>query len=103
MALLGVRPYNVPEKVGKPLKVLLIATHLILHYRQVVSNLLQSPQWETLLQQQWERTTPFCELIKKMPGIMNFLRIGEIRYLKKPRYLKHVWFCSQSPHCATNL
>ena len=42
-----------------------------MHHRHVVSDLLQSPQWPTLLRQSWEEkeTTPFRELIKEMPGI----------------------------------
>lgn len=44
---------------------------LIFPYRNVVSYLLQTSQWPTLLRQSWEKhpkTTPFRELIKKMPG-----------------------------------
>jgi len=52
-----------------------ILAHIIciLNYRQVVSDLLQSPQWPTLLRQHWENTTPFRELIKKMPGTVGIL------------------------------
>ena len=39
--------------------------------RRVVSGLLLSPQWPTLLRQCWGSTTPFRELIKKMPGTVN--------------------------------
>ena len=45
---------------------------LNVHYRHVVSDLLQSPQWPTLLRQSWEDTTPFRELIKKMPGRVKY-------------------------------
>ena len=44
---------------------------LIFPYRNVVSYLIQTSQWPTLLRQSWEKhpkTTPFRELIKKMPG-----------------------------------
>ena len=38
-----------------------------------MSDLLQSPQWPTLLHQRWGNTTPFRELIKKMPGTLKLL------------------------------
>ena len=41
---------------------------LHVHRRHVVADLLQSPRWPTLMHQRWEETTPFRELIKKMPG-----------------------------------
>lgn len=39
-----------------------------LRCRSDVLDLLQSPQWPILLRQSWEKTTPFRELIKKMPS-----------------------------------
>ena len=48
------------------MKLSLFVLHV--HYRHVVSDLLQSPQWPTLMHQRWGETTPFRELIKKMPG-----------------------------------
>ena len=63
---------TVSEK-HKTLSSYLHTFQLTIHYRHVVSDLLKSPQWPTLLRQSWGETTPFRELIKKMPGRVKYL------------------------------
>ena len=64
--------HTVSEK-HKTLSFCLHIFQLNMHYRHVVSDLLQSSQWPTLLRQSWEETTPFRELIKKMPGRVKLI------------------------------
>ena len=62
---------SVEQSIRQTKSLLESYVQLTMHHRHVVSDLLQSPQWPTLLRQSWEEkeTTPFRELIKEMPGI----------------------------------
>ena len=49
-----------------------LTTALIIIYREIVNQLIETPQWPLLMRQTvvvyGKKTTPFREMIRKMPG-----------------------------------